>query len=136
MPLYQLLGGASRDRLLAYGHASGRDLPELFDSIRQHQGLGYRAIRIQSAVPGLTTIYGVAAQAQSSGKRYDYEPAQRVQHRVGLPDDDQGPAHRLRALGRHPRRRDLADEEGHGLRGAVPDLSLIHISEPTRLGMI
>ena|SRR5450759_2054237 len=100
MPLYQLLGGASRDRLLAYGHASGRDLPELFDSIRQHQGLGYRAIRIQTAVPGLTTIYGVAAQAQSSGKRYDYEPAQRVQHRVGLPDDDQGPAHRLRALGR------------------------------------
>ena len=78
MPLYQLLGGASRDRLLAYGHASGRDLPELFDSIRKHQGLGYRAIRIQTSVPGLTTIYGVAAQAQSSGKRYDYEPAQRA----------------------------------------------------------
>ena len=78
MPLYQLLGGASRDRLLAYGHASGRDLPELFDSIREHQGLGYRAIRIQTAVPGLTTIYGVASQGQSSGKRYDYEPAQRA----------------------------------------------------------
>ena len=78
MPLYQLLGGASRDRLLAYGHASGRDLPELFDSIRKHQGLGYRAIRIQTSVPGLNAIYGVAAQAQSSGKRYDYEPAQRA----------------------------------------------------------
>jgi len=78
MPLYQLLGGASRDRLLAYGHASGRDLPELFDSIRKHQALGYRAIRIQTAIPGLTAIYGVAAQTQTSGKRYDYEPAQRA----------------------------------------------------------
>ena len=78
MPLYQLLGGASRDRLLAYGHASGRDLPELFDSIRKHQALGYRAIRIQTAIPGLKAIYGVAAQEQSSGKRYDYEPAQRA----------------------------------------------------------
>jgi mannonate dehydratase len=81
MPLYQLLGGASRDGILAYGHASGRDLPELFDSIRKHQGLGYRAIRVQTAIPGLSAVYGVAAQAQSSGRRYDYEPAQRA----GLP---------------------------------------------------
>jgi len=78
MPLYQLLGGASREKILAYGHASGRDLPELFDSIRKHQALGYQAIRVQTAVPGLTAVYGVAAQAQSGGKRYDYEPAQRA----------------------------------------------------------
>jgi len=78
MPLYQLLGGASRDGILAYGHASGRDLPELFDSVRKHQALGYRAIRIQTAVPGLKAIYGVASQVQTSGKRYDYEPAQRM----------------------------------------------------------
>ncbi|WP_035875503.1 D-galactonate dehydratase family protein, partial [Cryobacterium sp. MLB-32] len=78
LPLYQLLGGASRDRILAYGHASGRDLPELFDSIRKHQALGYRAIRVQTAVPGLKSVYGVAAQTQASGKRYDYEPAQRA----------------------------------------------------------
>jgi len=36
MPLYQLLGGASRRGLLAYGHASGGDLPELFDSVDRH----------------------------------------------------------------------------------------------------
>lgn len=78
MPLYQLLGGASRDGIRAYGHASGRDLPELFDSIRHHQELGYQAIRVQTAIPGLTSVYGVAAQAQTSGKRYDYEPAQRA----------------------------------------------------------
>ena len=78
LPLYQLLGGASRDKILAYGHASGRDLPELFDSIRKHQALGYQAIRVQTAVPGLKAVYGVAAQTQTSGKRYDYEPAQRA----------------------------------------------------------
>ncbi|UOE45733.1 D-mannonate dehydratase ManD [Agromyces larvae] len=78
MPLYQLLGGASRTGLLAYGHASGRDLPELFDSIRHHQSLGFRAIRVQTAIPGLRAVYGVAAQKQVSGKRYDYEPAQRA----------------------------------------------------------
>lgn len=78
MPLYQLLGGASRDGIRAYGHASGRDLPELFDSIRRHQELGYQAIRVQTAIPGLRAVYGVAAQPQTTGKRYDYEPAQRA----------------------------------------------------------
>ena len=61
MPLYQLLGGASRRGLLAYGHASGGDLPELFDSIDRHLAAGYRAIRIQTGVPGLGQVYGVAS---------------------------------------------------------------------------
>ena len=74
-PLYQLLGGASRDGLLAYGHASGTDLPALFDSIDEHLAAGYRAIRVQSGVPGRGAIYGVARS--SEGERYDYEPARR-----------------------------------------------------------
>ncbi|SDU49829.1 D-mannonate dehydratase ManD [Jiangella alkaliphila] len=80
MPLYQLLGGASRTGLLAYGHASGRDLPELFDSVRDHLEQGYRAIRIQTGVPGLKAVYGVAATQRADvtvGDRYDYEPASR-----------------------------------------------------------
>ncbi|MFE9689459.1 D-mannonate dehydratase ManD [Micromonospora sp. NPDC005806] len=78
MPLYQLLGGASRTRIMAYGHASGRDLPELFDSIRHHLELGFRSIRVQTSVPGINAVYGVAAQPSLDGKRYDYEPAQRT----------------------------------------------------------
>lgn len=81
MPLYQLLGGASRTGCLAYGHASGKDLPELFDSVRHHLEQGYRAIRIQTGVPGLKAIYGVASNPVTSGnvgKRYDHEPAQRA----------------------------------------------------------
>ncbi|MFC1437194.1 D-mannonate dehydratase ManD [Streptacidiphilus sp. N1-10] len=73
MPLYQLLGGASRRGLLAYGHASGGELPALFDSIDQHLDAGYRAVRIQTGVPGLGQVYGVAAAG--GGQRYDYEPA-------------------------------------------------------------
>lgn len=77
LPVYQLLGGASRTGLLAYGHASGVTLPALFDSIRAHLERGYQAIRVQTAIPGLKAVYGVAAQAQASGERYDYEPAGR-----------------------------------------------------------
>ena len=80
MPVYQLLGGASRTGLLAYGHASGKELPELFDSVRSHLEQGYRAIRIQTGVPGLKAIYGIASQAADTGggeARYDHEPARR-----------------------------------------------------------
>ncbi|MFB9660329.1 D-mannonate dehydratase ManD [Glycomyces mayteni] len=80
MPVYQLLGGASRNGLLAYGHASGKDTEELFDSVRSHQEQGYRAIRVQTGVPGLKSIYGIASNATyeaMDGVRYDHEPAQR-----------------------------------------------------------
>ncbi|MFI9810071.1 D-mannonate dehydratase ManD [Streptomyces sp. NPDC052301] len=78
MPLYQLLGGASRTGALAYGHASGRDVPELLDSIRAHLGQGYRAIRVQTGIPGFDSVYGVAASSAGGGERYDYEPARRT----------------------------------------------------------
>jgi len=78
MPLYQLLGGASRTGITAYGHASGRDTDELFDSIRHHLELGFRAIRVQTAVPGITTLYGVPTTPANPGGRHDdYEPAAR-----------------------------------------------------------
>lgn len=77
MPVYQLLGGASRAGLRTYGHASGRDLPELFDSVRQHLEEGHTSIRVQVSVPGIKAMYGIAAQLQASGERYDYEPAGR-----------------------------------------------------------
>ncbi|MBO0812217.1 MAG: bifunctional D-altronate/D-mannonate dehydratase, partial [Microlunatus sp.] len=81
LPLYQLLGGASRTGILAYGHASGKDQEELFDSIREHQADGFRAIRVQSGVPGLKAIYGVPASlvtAEGDGRVHHYEPAQRA----------------------------------------------------------
>jgi mannonate dehydratase len=61
LPLYQLLGGASRTGARAYGHASGADLPELLDSIRARLDEGFRCIRVQSGVPGLGMVYGVTS---------------------------------------------------------------------------
>lgn len=79
LPTRPILGGASRTGLLAYGHASGTSTPELFDSIRDHLEQGYRAIRVQTGVPGLRSIYGIASNstAANKGVRYDHEPAQR-----------------------------------------------------------
>ncbi|WP_232666440.1 D-mannonate dehydratase ManD [Pseudonocardia sp. TRM90224] len=60
LPLYQLLGGASRERVRTYGHASGGSLPELFDAVRARIEQGYPAIRVQTGVPGLRRVYGVS----------------------------------------------------------------------------
>jgi mannonate dehydratase len=70
-PVYQLLGGAVRDRVLSYTHATGWDVPELLDSIDEVRGRGFRAIRAQTGVPGLDTVYGVNRTGIA------YEPAGR-----------------------------------------------------------
>ena len=69
MPLYQLLGGKSRDSVMVYGHANGADIEETVDEVAKYISLGYRAIRAQTGVPGLSSTYGVSAD-----KMY-YEPA-------------------------------------------------------------
>ena len=71
------VGGASRTGARAYGHASGTDRESVFDSIRYEMELGYTMIRVQTSVPGIEKLHGVAAQEQSSGARYDFEPANR-----------------------------------------------------------
>ena len=69
LPLYQLLGGASRTGVMVYGHANG-DTPEAtIAEARRYQAMGYKAIRLQSGVPGLASTYGV------SGDKLFYEPA-------------------------------------------------------------
>src|ERR1700723_740407 len=42
-PLYNLLGGKSRDGVLVYTHANGRDISEPVDSVRQQIEGGYLA---------------------------------------------------------------------------------------------
>lgn len=59
MPLYDLLGGRSRDQVLVYGHANGTDLEETVEAVGRYLDLGYKAVRAQSGVPGLDLAYGV-----------------------------------------------------------------------------
>ena len=59
MPLYQLLGGRSREGALVYAHANGHSIEDLLASVAKHLELGYKAIRVQAAVPGVPDAYGV-----------------------------------------------------------------------------
>ncbi len=69
MPLYQLLGGRSRDRILVYSHANGKDLDSTLDAVRKAKEKGYKAVRIQCGVPGIAKMYGIAKSNKA------YEPA-------------------------------------------------------------
>jgi mannonate dehydratase len=69
-PVYQLLGGASREAVMVYGHASGETTDEVIEAVGRYVSRGYRAVRAQCGVPGMQQIYGVT--------RGDaYEPAER-----------------------------------------------------------
>lgn len=69
MPLYDLLGGKSREGVLVYGHANGADIDQTVEAVGHYIDMGYRAIRAQSGIPGIEDAYGVGR-----GTLY-YEPA-------------------------------------------------------------
>ncbi|RZU42441.1 D-mannonate dehydratase ManD [Edaphobacter modestus] len=73
-PVYNLLGGKSRQGALVYAHANGADLPSAIESVKKHIDEGYLAIRVQCGVPGTLSSYGVPKGDKP------YEPAER-----GLP---------------------------------------------------
>ena len=69
LPVYQLLGGASRDDVMVYGHANGTTIDDTIAAALEYKEQGYKAIRLQSGVPGLASTYGV------SKDKLFYEPA-------------------------------------------------------------
>jgi mannonate dehydratase len=70
-PVYRLLGGASRDSVMVYGHANGSTPDETVHAVQEYIAMGYRAVRAQCAIPGVVNAYGVGR-----GTLY-YEPAQK-----------------------------------------------------------
>lgn len=76
-PVYNLLGGKCRAGVMVYGHANGADIDETCDEVAKYIGLGYKAIRAQSGIPGLPSTYGVATE------KLFYEPAAK-----GLPPEN------------------------------------------------
>lgn len=69
LPVYQLLGGACRTGVTVYGHANGETIDETIAEAAKYKALGYKAIRLQTGVPGLASTYGV------SRDKMFYEPA-------------------------------------------------------------
>jgi mannonate dehydratase len=69
LPVYQLLGGRSREGVTVYGHAAAETVDALLTDVARLVGAGYRAVRVQAGVPGLTGTYGVTADPRT------YEPA-------------------------------------------------------------
>ena len=58
LPVYQLLGGKSRTGITAYGHANGENIDETLENLGKFISQGYKAVRLQCAVPGLAGTYG------------------------------------------------------------------------------
>lgn len=75
-PVYNLLGGRSREGVMVYAHANGKDIDQAIEDVERHRQMGYRAIRVQSGFPGIKSTYGVPRGAGG------YEPAER-----GLPPE-------------------------------------------------
>jgi mannonate dehydratase len=69
LPVYQLLGGASREGAMVYAHANGETIDDALAEARRYMKAGYKAIRLQVGIPGLASTYGV------SHDKARYEPA-------------------------------------------------------------
>lgn len=68
-PLYNMIGGKSREKVLVYCHANGKNSDEAIEKAGKEIERGFRAVRIQSGIPGIEHAYGVPKGAQV------YEPA-------------------------------------------------------------
>src|SRR4029077_13994865 len=74
VPVYELLGGASREAVMVYGHANGATLDETVAAVGRYMDDGVKAVRAQCGVPGVPHAYGIPRDGQP------YEPAEK-----GLP---------------------------------------------------
>ena len=58
LPVYQLLGGKSRHKIKTYTHANGETSEETLDNLGKLIQQGFKAVRLQCAIPGLKETYG------------------------------------------------------------------------------
>ncbi|MCW5980066.1 MAG: starvation-sensing protein RspA [Bryobacteraceae bacterium] len=88
MPVYQVLGGKCREAADCYSHASGGEIPELIDSARKIMARGFRHVRIQVGVPGMSGYgagrRGEAAKIQALHDGPVYEPAMYIRRALQM----------------------------------------------------
>ena len=89
MPVYDLLGGKSRDAAAVYAHASGSSLQATEDSAFELLERGFHYIRLQTATPGFAT-YGTG----SGGERDDHDGPRWIASNVEAAADEHAWAQR------------------------------------------
>ncbi|QLE02207.1 D-galactonate dehydratase family protein [Galbibacter sp. BG1] len=67
-PVYNLLGGKSRSKMLTYTHANGKNLEDTLKRVEELKKASFEAIRVQCGIPGIEKAYGI-------GEKGIYEPA-------------------------------------------------------------
>lgn len=68
LPVYQLLGGKSRDKAKVYVHANGETIEETLDNLGAFIQQGFKTVRLQCAIPNMKGTYGTLG-----GKKDYYE---------------------------------------------------------------
>ena len=69
LPLYDLLGGKSRDGVLVYGHANGADIEETCDEVERYRGAGLQGGARAERRPGARqALRRLARQACSTSR--------------------------------------------------------------------
>ena len=104
-PLYQLLGGRSREGALVYGHANGKDIDECSAEVGKYIAQGYKAIRAQCGVPGIKKAYGISQSQERVRTRRERTAAR---DRVVDAEVSRLRAETLRAFAQGSRPRDRA----------------------------
>jgi mannonate dehydratase len=66
LPVYQLLGGKSRNKIKVYAHANGESIHETLENLGSLKDEGFKAVRLQCALPNSEGTYGTL------GKKKDY----------------------------------------------------------------
>jgi mannonate dehydratase len=90
LPVYQLLGGKCREGVDTYRHASGATLKDVEDSVRKAMEAGFRHVRAQISVEGLSTYgagssSGIAAKTTSATERARAETWEPRQYTRAVP---------------------------------------------------
>lgn len=81
LPVYELLGGKVRDRLLTYWSTGGRDFQQVEEGVRRFMAEGYKVIKVQVSAPGMEGGYAVPpSEKQRAATQAAYEK--------GMPPDE------------------------------------------------
>jgi mannonate dehydratase len=93
MPVYQLLGGKMREAAATYTSIGGNEVAQIVDGARKAMAQGYRHIRVQISVPGMSG-YGAGAPSGPGGANAPkvaalhndpvYEPAPYIRRTVNM----------------------------------------------------